>query len=53
MSVRTTMWSIRPCIICGKGVKCEPGYPQAIKVVCPTCINAAAANPPATAPTTA
>ena len=37
-----TVWSIRPCSACGKGVKCEPGYPMEIRVVCADCI----AHPP-------
>lgn len=32
------LWSIRACIVCGRSVKCEPGYPAEIRVVCWPCI---------------
>lgn len=31
-------WSIRPCLVCGRGVKCEPGYPADVQVACWRCI---------------
>lgn len=29
---------IRPCLVCGAPVECEPDYPWNIQVVCEKCI---------------
>jgi hypothetical protein len=34
----TALWSIRPCIVCGTAIKCEPAYPDDVRVVCAWCI---------------
>lgn len=39
----TGVWSIRRCFMCGRGVKCEPGYPATARVVCQRCLAMGAA----------
>jgi hypothetical protein len=34
----TPLWSIRPCVVCGASVRCEPDYPADVRVVCGPCI---------------
>jgi hypothetical protein len=33
---------VRPCLVCGRPVMCEPGYPKRARVVCMPCIEAGA-----------
>jgi hypothetical protein len=31
--------TFRPCVVCGRPVECEPGYPVGVKVACWHCID--------------
>jgi hypothetical protein len=33
-----SLWNIRPCVSCGRGVRCEPDYPAAAQIICWACV---------------